>query len=84
MTVPTRADVEAAAYRLGAAIRRTPVLEVDLREHGVNADVVLKLELTQHTGSFITFVAGGGYVEHDYVAAYLDHDAALTAALKLR
>ena len=50
--VPTRADVEAAAFRLGAAIRRTPVLELDLREHGVDAEVFLKLELTQHAGSF--------------------------------
>lgn len=50
--VPTRADVEVAAFRLGAAVRRTPVLELDLREQGVDADVRLKLELTQHTGSF--------------------------------
>lgn len=50
--VPTRADVEAAAFRVGAAIRRTPVLELDLHDYGVNASVQLKLELTQHTGSF--------------------------------
>jgi threonine dehydratase len=50
--VPTRADIEAARSRIGAAVRRTPVLEVDLRDQGVEARVVLKLELTQHTGSF--------------------------------
>lgn len=50
--VPTRADVEAAAFRIGAAVRRTPVLGLDLRDHGITAHVELKLELTQHTGSF--------------------------------
>lgn len=54
MTVPTRADVETAAFRLGAAVRRTPVLELDLRHHGIEVDVQLKLEHTQHTGSFKT------------------------------
>jgi threonine dehydratase len=49
--VITRADVEAAAERVGARVRRTPVVEV---ERGALADVplVLKLELLQHTGSF--------------------------------
>ena len=50
--VPTRTDVEAARSRIGSAVRRTPVIEVDLREHGVPGTVILKLELTQHTGSF--------------------------------
>ncbi len=50
--VPSRADVEAAASRIGGGVRRTPVLAIDLREHGVSADVILKLELTQHSGSF--------------------------------
>jgi threonine dehydratase len=49
---PTRADVEAAAVRLEGKVRRTPVLEVHGEELGVPARVVLKLELTQHTGSF--------------------------------
>src|SRR4029079_9617858 len=53
-SVPVRADVEAAAFRIGAAIRRTPVVELDLRDHGIEADVRLKLELLQHTGSFKT------------------------------
>jgi threonine dehydratase len=50
--LPTRADVEAAAQRLGRDVRRTPVLEVDGADLGVAARVLLKLELTQHTGSF--------------------------------
>jgi threonine dehydratase len=49
---PTRADVEAAAVRLEGQVRRTPVLEVHGEELGVPGRVVLKLELTQHTGSF--------------------------------
>jgi threonine dehydratase len=48
----TRADVEAAAVRLEGKVRRTPVLEVHGSELGVPGRVVLKLELTQHTGSF--------------------------------
>jgi threonine dehydratase len=48
----TRADVEAAAVRLEGKVRRTPVLEVHGDELGVPGRVVLKLELTQHTGSF--------------------------------
>jgi threonine dehydratase len=50
--LPSRADVEAAAARLGSGVRRTPVLEIDGAELGVAGRVVLKLELTQHTGSF--------------------------------
>jgi threonine dehydratase len=43
--VITRADVEAAAGRIGARVRRTPVVEV-------RPGLWLKLELVQHTGSF--------------------------------
>ena len=50
--VPRRTDVEAAAARIDGRVRRTPVLEVRGEELGVDARVVLKLELTQHTGSF--------------------------------
>jgi threonine dehydratase len=50
--VPGRSDIEAARSRIAGAVRRTPVLEIDLRDHGVDTRVVLKLELTQHTGSF--------------------------------
>lgn len=50
--LPARSDVEAAAARLDGQIRRTPVLEVRGEELGVPGRVLLKLELTQHTGSF--------------------------------
>jgi len=43
--LPSRNDVAEAARRIGAHVRRTPVLELD-------ATTILKLELTQHTGSF--------------------------------
>ena len=52
--VPTRDDVEAAAARLGGAVRRTPLLELGLGDLGIEATVLLKLELTQHAGSFKT------------------------------
>jgi threonine dehydratase len=48
---PSRADVEAAYERIRSGIRRTPVLDVGGLP-GVDARVVLKLELLQHSGSF--------------------------------
>ena len=45
-----RADVEAAANRLGKRVRRTPTVVVDAEPFG--HPVALKLELLQHTGSF--------------------------------
>ncbi len=50
--LPTAADVEAAAQRLAGTVRRTPVLDLPGSEVGVAGRVALKLELTQHTGSF--------------------------------
>ena len=54
MTVelPSRADIESAAVRLLGKVRRTPLLAVHGDELGVAGRVLLKLELTQHTGSF--------------------------------
>ncbi len=49
---PSRGDIEAAAVRLSGKVRRTPILELHGDEVGVPIRVVLKLELTQHTGSF--------------------------------
>ncbi|MBA2444773.1 MAG: serine/threonine dehydratase [Nocardioidaceae bacterium] len=49
---PRRADIEAAAFRLGGAIRRTPVITLAPEETGLDAHVALKLELLQHSGSF--------------------------------
>ena len=50
--LPTRADFESAAQRLHGQIRRTPLLEVHGAELNVVCRVLLKLELTQHTGAF--------------------------------
>ena len=49
---PRRPDIEAAAFRIGSGIRRTPVLTLSPDETGLPGNVVLKLELFQHTGSF--------------------------------
>ncbi len=48
---PERADLEAARARIGGAVRRTPVLPLGELPM-VEARVVLKLELMQHSGSF--------------------------------
>ncbi|MGP4021853.1 threonine/serine dehydratase [Actinomadura sp. 3N407] len=45
-------DVQAAAGRVAGHIRRTPLLEVDPAPLAPAARMWLKLELTQHTGSF--------------------------------
>lgn len=47
-----RADVEEAAFRLGGAVRRTPVMTLAPEETGLDGQVALKLELLQHSGSF--------------------------------
>lgn len=52
MTLPTHADVESAAARLGEKVRHTPTLVLHGDELDVPHRVVLKLELLQHTGSF--------------------------------
>lgn len=52
MSLPTRADVESAAARLGEKVRHTPSLVLHGDELDVPYRVVLKLELLQHTGSF--------------------------------
>ncbi|MFI0373359.1 threonine/serine dehydratase [Actinomadura sp. 1N219] len=47
-----RSDVQAAAARVDGRVRRTPVLAVDPAPLAPSARMWLKLELTQHTGSF--------------------------------
>jgi threonine dehydratase len=46
------AAVEAAHTRIAAHIRRTPVMSVEGAAFGLAEPLSLKLELTQHTGSF--------------------------------
>lgn len=49
---PRRPDIEAAARRLGGAVRRTPVVTLQPPETGLGGLVAIKLELLQHSGSF--------------------------------
>jgi len=49
---PRRPDIEAAAFRLGDAIRRTPVITLRPEDTGCTVGIVVKLELLQHSGSF--------------------------------
>jgi threonine dehydratase len=46
----SRASIAATHRRIAPAIRRTPVIDVDVA--GIATPVTLKLELLQHTGSF--------------------------------
>jgi len=45
-------DIEAAADRIAGHVRVTPVLRPGPGSFGLDLDLVLKLELLQHTGSF--------------------------------
>lgn len=45
-------DIRAAARRIAPHIRRTPVMDIDGTDLGLDHAVTLKLELFQHTGSF--------------------------------
>lgn len=48
----TQDDIEHAAGRIGAYVRRTPVVALEAGAFGSTAALVLKLELLQHAGSF--------------------------------
>jgi len=50
--VPDADDVAAAAERIRGHVRRTPVIELSPGTLGVDAPLLLKLELLQHAGSF--------------------------------
>jgi threonine dehydratase len=52
VVVPSAPDVAAAADRIHGYVRRTPLVEVTPGTFGVDAPLVLKLELLQHSGSF--------------------------------
>jgi threonine dehydratase len=45
-------DVDAAAQRIAPHVRVTPILPLEPRAFGAAAQLTLKLELMQHTGSF--------------------------------
>ena len=52
MGVVSRKDIEAAASRINSRVRRTPVIQLEEAAFGIDAEIFLKLELFQHTGSF--------------------------------
>jgi threonine dehydratase len=51
-TLPTVADVEAAAARLEGVARRTPLLESETLNRRLGGRVLFKAECLQHTGAF--------------------------------
>ena len=51
-TIVERGDIQAARRRIAGHVRSTPVLEAGAGSFGLEAPLVLKLELMQHTGSF--------------------------------
>jgi threonine dehydratase len=52
LTLPTVADVEAAAARLEGVARRTPLLESETLNRRLGGRVLFKAECLQHTGAF--------------------------------
>jgi threonine dehydratase len=48
----SRSDIAAAASRISGHIRHTPLLDVPTADLGLRSQVILKLELLQHAGSF--------------------------------
>jgi len=48
----TKQTVKEAAERIYGHIRTTPIFRLEPGALGINADLTLKLEMTQHTGSF--------------------------------
>jgi threonine dehydratase len=50
--VVSRQDIETAASRIEAYVRRTPTMRLEPGSLGLAGELTLKLELFQHTGSF--------------------------------
>jgi threonine dehydratase len=50
VTSPT--DIQAAAQRISGHVRPTPVIALEENAFGIAAQIFLKLEMLQHTGSF--------------------------------
>ena len=50
--IPWADDIEAAARRLFGHVRRTPIVPLEMGALGCHAQLTLKLELLQHSGSF--------------------------------
>jgi threonine dehydratase len=84
-------SIRAAAERIAPWVRRTPVMEVDGADFGVDARLVFKLEFLQHAGSFKTRGAFNSLLTHDIprsgvaAASGGNHGAAVAfAAMKRR
>lgn len=52
MTVPSRAQIDAAATTIGPHTRRTPIIEIPGESLGMDFTLVFKLEYLQVTGAF--------------------------------
>ncbi|BCL84088.1 serine/threonine dehydratase [Ktedonobacteria bacterium brp13] len=48
----SRIDIEHAAQRIGGYVRQTPIMQLERQAWEIDAQVILKLEQFQHTGSF--------------------------------
>ena len=86
-----RADIAAAAARIAPYVRRTPILEVDGADFGLDGvRLVFKLEYLQHAGSFKTRGAFNGLLSHSIPAAGVvaasggNHGAAVAYAASKR
>jgi threonine dehydratase len=95
--LPGRAQIEAAAARIGDRVRTTPVLAPGRAAFGSQAHVTLKLECLQHTGSFkprgaFNRVLAAGQVpaagviaasggNHGAAVAYVAHELGLAAEI---
>jgi threonine dehydratase len=88
VTVPSRADIEAAAVAIAPHTRRTPIIEIDGETVGLDATLVFKLEYLQVTGAFkargaVNFVATQPIAPAGVVAASGgNHGAAVAYAAR--
>jgi threonine dehydratase len=48
----SRTEIQQASRRIASHVRRTPVFPLEERALDLDADILLKLEMLQHTGSF--------------------------------
>lgn len=48
----TKTEIQAAGQRIAPHVRRTPVMAMEEHAFGIDAQIYLKLESLQHTGSF--------------------------------
>src|SRR5262249_14122144 len=51
-TMISRSEIQQASDRIVDRVRQTPVIALEEGAFGIDARIVLKLELLQHTGSF--------------------------------